>query len=67
MAFGVNPDPDRKLSVGQRLDVELELADQSFEAISNMLEEHKDRIGALENTVALLEALVLGTGKGAAA
>lgn len=63
MPLGASPEPGRELTLGERLDLRAELDEQTFEAMGGQLEEHKARIAALEGTVALLGALLLGTGR----
>ena len=60
MAFAVSPDPGRPRTAGERIDVEIELHDQALDAIEWMVMADRERIAALEGTVALLEALLLG-------
>jgi hypothetical protein len=54
------PDPDRKPTAGELLDIRHELDEQTFESIGGQIEEHQQRIADLERAVAVLEALLVG-------
>jgi hypothetical protein len=58
--YAGQPDPDRKPSPGELLDVRAEIDEQTFEALAAQAAEQGERIAALERAVGVLEALLLG-------
>ncbi len=54
------PGPGRRRTAGEKIDVEIELHDQALDALEFQLMADRERIAALEGTVALLERLLLG-------
>jgi hypothetical protein len=62
MALYANAEPARPLTVGERLDAHHEVTEQMLDYLDEMAAGDRQRIAALERQVAVLEALLIGTG-----
>jgi hypothetical protein len=60
MEFIVNPDPAHPPTIGQRIDSQLALDEQTFEALDAQHRQLAARVDGMAATVAMLEALIIG-------